>query len=144
MHRKNNLDMKRLVTIMIVLISGAMVYWLFRPDIMLFKALGIHNSPLSIGNRFLSMLVRNYLSDFLWALAVVNTALLLKEKKIAAIYVYTLFVLPFASEALQFYKLIPGTFDWYDLLIYSIVYLFYSHSKIILLCRNYSDHLSAR
>jgi hypothetical protein len=35
-----------------------------------------------------------------------------------------LFALPFLSEIMQVFKLVPGTFDWYDLLVYVIVFIF--------------------
>ena len=127
--------MKRIITILIFLISGLIIYWLFSPGIYLFKWTGFNNKELNIPTSIISILIKNYLPDLLWAAAVNNTAILMAEKKIDAVYIYSLIALPFISETLQRLSFIPGTFDWYDLLIYFIIFLYYFKFKIYQLCK---------
>ena len=136
--------MKRTFFIISCLILGLGIYWLFSPGIYLFKWLGFSNDELIIPASAISILIRNYLPDHLWAAAVNNTAILMAEKKIDAIYTYSLVAIPFVSETLQIFHFMPGTFDWYDLLIYFIVFIFCFNSKIIFLCKNYLNYLLAR
>ena len=137
--------MKRLITIILLLLSGLIIYWLFRPGIFFFKMAGIYNSNvITIPVTQISILVKNYLPDFLWVIALYNTAILLKEQKVAIVYINSLIVLPFLSEVLQNFQVIPGTFDWYDLLVYLLAYIFCFKSKIIHLCKTNSENLLAR
>ena len=117
--------MKKIVFIFLLLFSGLLVYWFFDANIIFFKVTGITHLPSGNWNHSpVALLIRNYLPDFLWAMAVMNTAVFIWEKKFPMIYVYMLFALPFLSEIMQVFKLVPGTFDWYDLLVYVIVFIF--------------------
>lgn len=136
--------MKRIITISVLLLIGVAVYWVLYPDMYLFKALGIYNTNrLVIINRDISMVVRNYLPDILWVIAIINVSLFMKEKHIPSIYIYLILFLPFLSEILQEFKVIPGTFDWYDLLIYTVAFLISFNSKTILLCKKFISTLPA-
>lgn len=79
-------------------------------------------------------MIRNYLPDLLWGLALCQTAVLMRENKFHPGFVYTLLILPFFTEAGQL-NLFPGTFDWYDLLVYTGLYTTFFYSQIIQLCK---------
>ncbi len=79
--------------------------------------------------------IRNYLPDLLWAFAICQTAILMQENKFHHNFIYALLVLPFITEAGQLTGLFPGTFDVYDLLVYSVLYIVFFHSQIIQLCK---------
>ena len=132
--------MKRFCVSILLLSLAVFVYWLLTPEILLFKWFGINNAGFIFHATPNSLLIKNYLPDFLWALAILNTTILLRDLKVSNIYIYTLYLLPFISEILQLFKFIPGTFDWYDVLVYSIAYLLFFNSKIIFLCKNYLNH----
>lgn len=79
-------------------------------------------------------LIRNYLPDILWAIALCQTALLMRENKFHPGIVTALLVMPFITEAGQV-NLFPGTYDPYDLLVYSGLYIAFFHPQIIHLCK---------
>ena len=132
--------MKRFSLSLSLLSLAVFTYWFTSPEIFLFKWFGISNNGYNFPATAASVLIRNYLPDFLWALALLNTTILLRDFKVSKFYIHTLYLLPFLSEILQLFKFIPGTFDWYDLLVYSIAYLIFFNSKIIFLCKNYLNH----
>lgn len=103
--------MKRYFIISISLLAGLLIY-----------------TVLSTG------MIRNYLPDLLWAFAICQTAILMQENKFHHGFIYALLALPFLTEAGQL-SLFPGTFDVYDLLVYSGLYTIFFHSKIRLLCK---------
>ena len=126
-----------------LLLLGVLVYWMLNPHIYLFKELGISGGGcIVIINSSISMLIRNYLPDILWVAAVINISLLMKEKDIPLIYIYALLALPFLSEILQGFKVIPGTFDWYDILIYLTAFLISFNPKINIVCKRFIGTLS--
>ena len=81
-----------------------------------------------------SGMIRNYLPDLLWGLALCQTATLMYEDKFHQGFIYVLLALPFLTEAGQL-GLFPGTFDKYDLLVYGGLYTLFFHPQIILLCK---------
>ena len=134
--------MKRTAAIIFLLIAGLGIYWMFSPNIYFFKILGITNHAV-IKATGLMLLLRNFLPDLLWAIAINLTAIVMGEKKFPEFYIYALIILPFLSEILQYTGLIPGTFDWCDLLIYSITYIFCFKFKTPRLCKTNSENSSA-
>ena len=134
--------MKKIIIIIMSLACGTVFYWLFTPGIYLFEIIGIENNqPIKVSSSIF-ILVRNFLPDILWAIAINLTAILMASKKFPTFYIYALIILPFLSVILQYTHLIPGTFDWYDLLIYSVTYLFFFNSKLNSLCKANSKILS--
>lgn len=103
--------MNRCVTISICLITGTFIY-----------------ATLDKG------VIRNYLPDMLWALAICHTAILMQENKFHPGFVFVLLVLPFFTEAGQL-TLFPGTFDKFDILVYTGLYTGFFYSQIIQLCK---------
>lgn len=133
---------KKIIDILLLLILGLSIYWMLSPTIYLLKVLGIKNE-IEIKSTGIMTLVRNFLPDILWAIAINQTAIELEEKKFPSFYIYALIILPFLSEFLQYIGFIPGTFDWYDLLIYAFVNLYFFNPKLIRLCKTNTNILSA-
>jgi hypothetical protein len=71
--------------------------------------------------------IKYNLPDGLWLYALLSVLLLIWEEKISRHFVAWLLlaiIFSFLTEALQAYHLIPGTFDWNDLLAYLIAVTF--------------------
>ncbi len=134
---------KKITTILFLLIAGSCIYWMLSPNIYLFKLMGIKNQNGEITTG-LTMVIRNFLPDILWAIAINLTAVVMQEKKFPAFYIYSLIILPFLSEVLQYIGFMPGTFDWYDLIIYTAIYLSFFNPKFKRLCKANSKILSAQ
>lgn len=107
------------------LIAGVINYYFFRPDIILFDWLSIkNNSPKVFNNLFVYYFFRGYFSDIAWCISLCLTIIILKRK-------YTLFKfdkflllsIPYLTEIAQYFSLIQGSFDWIDLLLYTVIIL---------------------
>jgi|GEM_PF-2268753 len=128
--------MKRIILIIGLLALGVTIYRVYSPNIWLFGITGSWNEHTGIPTVGIDAFIRNYIPDFLWAMALLNTTHLLKSFKTGKFCVYALFALPFFSEILQFFKCIPGTFDWYDLLVYILAFFLFFNSKIFVMKRS--------
>lgn len=118
------------------LLLGVVNYLLFRPHIILFSWL--HTEPSSsiiIKYAPLSVFLRGYFSDITWCIALCLITLVLDTRKQLPLFgKWCLLSLPFLSEAGQYLRMIPGTFDWFDILTYTIVILlinFIFHFRLI-------------
>ncbi len=113
-----------LVNIIIPILLGAVIYYLFSPDVLFVKridsitGLNFHIRIVENSNLLFSF-IRNFFLDMLWAYALVfalfyiigdNTASLLKVFLIA-------FLFSSAMEILQITSIVKGTFDFYDILV---------------------------
>ena len=108
----------RLLGSCLLLLSGLIVYWFYRPDIILFQLLHIHNpAPLAVDSTF-ARILNNYFADAVWCLALVQVVSILRDYDVPVAYRQALAVLPFISEILQSLGVIPGVFDWIDIAIY--------------------------
>jgi hypothetical protein len=124
--------MQKILTAILLLISGLAAYWFFRPGIYFFKLLGANNpNTVFISDNALSLFTKNYFADIVWCIAVFQIASFLKQRKYPPVYFYSLIILPFLSEILQGFKIINGTFDWIDVSIYSSLFILFYHKKII-------------
>lgn len=105
----------------LLLLFGLTNYYLLQQDIALFHWLGIsplHTPPSLPFNYFF----KNYFSDVMWCLALCFTTKTFYQKQwIDGGESIFLFSIPVLSEVAQYLKLLPGVFDWYDLLVYAIV-----------------------
>lgn len=107
------------------LLSGVIVYWVCRPEMLLFRWFGIEQ--VSGRNRPLYLdILNNYYGDFVWVTALCFTVAFLTASKLAGrLSVFVLLSLPFITEAAQGAGLIRGIFDWFDILLYAFVILFF-------------------
>jgi hypothetical protein len=108
-----------LLKALLFLVSGVIVYWICRPEMLLFQWLQIdHAAPQN--NTGILKFLNNYYGDLVWVIALCLVTYYLAERKLAGRFSVTvLLLLPFISELGQYMVIIPGVFDWYDLLIYS-------------------------
>lgn len=110
------------------LVIGAGIYAFFRMDIIFLNYFGDPFSTIKIllKDTILSNIFRYCLPDALW-----YGALLLIQNKIASKHIiskilfYISVCLPFILEALQYYHVIPGTFDIIDIIIYLLTLILF-------------------
>ncbi len=122
--------MQKILTAILLLISGLAAYWFLRPGFYFFEFLGITNPhTIAVSDNALSLFLRNYFADIVWCIAVFQIASLLMQKKYPLVYFYSLIALPFLSEILQGFKVIKGTFDWIDILIYLSILVIFFYKK---------------
>lgn len=67
--------------------------------------------------------IKNYLADGLWAYAFISSILLIWEREINTTWITILFLVSVCFELLQYYRLIAGTGDIYDVATYLIFYV---------------------
>lgn len=104
------------------LLAGYFNYLLFQPDIVLFKIMNVQVNDYTLKNNFTGQFFTGYFSDIAWCLALCCIAFALAELKyIRFSGKIQLLLLPFITEAMQYYGIINGTFDWFDILIYAII-----------------------
>lgn len=130
---------KILISILLLLL-GLIPYWFFNPEIYLFSFISLKPASIIIADNLAYLLLKNYFADFVWCLALIQVFLVLKEYRVPKIYLIILLCLPFISELLQSFENIPGTFDWFDILLYSAVFIFYFHKEIYKM-KKYAKHL---
>ena len=113
---------------MLFLLMGVLNYYLLQPDIVLFHFLSISNNHLiNIHPHWLYVFFAGYFSDAMWCTALCLVVLVLSDLK----YLNTIgklitLLLPFLSEAAQYFGFIRGTFDWFDILTYGIIVMAFS------------------
>ena len=123
--------MLKVLTAILLLTSGLLAYWFFRPNIYFFNLLELGNeeSTTIISHSALSLFIRNYFADIVWCIAVYLIAFLLRQHNYPSLYYYFLLALPFVSEGLQGLGIVRGTFDWIDILIYLSLFLLFYQNK---------------
>ncbi|MEK6154076.1 hypothetical protein WIW50_12475 [Flavobacteriaceae bacterium 3-367] len=114
----------------LLVISGLIAYWFLRPEIYILEVLGWENStPLTTDSPFFLWL-KNHYADAVWCLAAYLMADELDSLQYPKVYSMLLWRLPLVSEGLQAIGLLPGTFDWVDVLIYVSLLILYSIKTI--------------
>lgn len=110
------------------LLAGVLNYLLFQPDIILLKVTGIHITSYDIKNNFLKYFFTSYFSDITWCISLCFIAFALLELNYVSVAGKMLILaVPFISEAMQYFRIINGTFDWFDILTYALILsVFYS------------------
>lgn len=111
------------VSAMVALLLGAVNYFLFSPQIVLFYWLGIsHTQSILADHSPMAIFLKEYFSDAAWCTALCLVVSYLSiHKHLTTRDRFLLLSLPFVSEAGQYFSIIPGTFDWFDMLTYLIV-----------------------
>lgn len=110
------------------LVIGTSIYAFFRVNIIFLNYFGDPFIPIKIllKDTFLYNIFRYNLPDALW-----YGALLLIQNNIASKHViskllfYISVSLPFLLEILQYYRVIPGTFDILDIIIYLLTLILF-------------------
>ena len=105
------------------LIIGCLIYTLFRTDYIIYnKLLGNLFTPLTFADTFLERVIVFSLPDGLWAMSYTILIFHIRKDKSFRTIIWSL-IIPFIgafSEIGQFYLLIPGTFDFMDLIMYIV------------------------
>jgi hypothetical protein len=111
-----------LITTFISLLIGAANYFFFTPHIIFFKWLGIESAKsITINHHGLFLFLKGYFSDIMWCIALCLITVVLNRRNYLHGFDKVLILLtPFMSEAAQYFSLLPGTFDWLDILAYLI------------------------
>ena len=111
--KKSNLIYKRFILAIIVFIIGVAVYWLF-------------NNNIIVKNNIIYTIIRNYLSDGLWAISfyfiAINFSKNITKKYIllTSIFVFSIGII---FEIMQLINIAHGTFDLIDIFVYLIAIL---------------------
>ncbi len=133
----------------ISILIGIANYRLFAPHIIFFRWLDIEPAEsIAINHRGLTLFLKGYFSDTAWcvALCLVTTAL---DKYNLLHRSGKIFILltPFAGEFAQYFSLLPGTFDWFDILTYLVTIIifnkFFSSSLIPFNMNKIKQHIWA-
>ena len=112
---------KLLALALLGLLLGATNYFLFQPQIYLFKAFPLLPAYY-ISNSFTRHFMNGYFADICWCCALyLLTAVFTELKYLQMSGKVINLLLPFIIETLQYFRIIPGTFDWYDLLTYGLI-----------------------
>jgi hypothetical protein len=67
---------------------------------------------------FIPPVVVNYFPDFAWAYAFISALLIIWDRTIHIFWIFTAVAIAFLFESLQYYGVLPGTGDLFDVLIY--------------------------
>lgn len=115
--------LKNLIPICLPIFLGITIYWLFR-GIPFLNETQVYRLP---HNLFTSFLLFS-LPDGLWLFALLSAiaAIWRTPCKESHSWLLTIFVGSILSEVAQKFHIIPGTFDWLDILAYSIVAFIFS------------------
>ena len=118
-----------LLTSTILLLIGTGIYLVFRTPIRAFEILGIAKHQvvvLETQNLFNYFLVY-CLPDALWymSLLLLQTYFFTGKGLLNYLLIFIAIILPFLLEVFQYFDIMCGTFDWYDILTYCLNLIFY-------------------
>lgn len=133
MQTLNTQILRNVITAGILIIAGSIVYLFFRPNIILFNKLGVTDFlsgiqiEVNASHNFFVYFLMYCLSDVLWysALLILASTFYVREVLISKILFATMVLMPFILEFLQLVRLIPGTFDWYDIVFYCLTLIIF-------------------
>ncbi len=122
-----------IVVSLLLVVAGSLVYLLFRQNIILFdllehpKWLQTLSIEIQTSNGFVCYFFLYCFSDMVWyaALLLLASTFYIKGNKTSTILLVFSVVLPFIIEGMQFCRLFPGTFDWYDIFSYLITFIIF-------------------
>lgn len=105
----------------IPLLIGSMIYILFRSESLLYNRLiGTVFHPIATPESVLEQIIVYSLPDGLWAMSYTMLILTIRKKRDRTTLLWSMIIpiIGFCSEIAQFYFIIPGTFDIFDLVMY--------------------------
>ena len=112
----------------LALLLGVLNYFFFRSNIILFDGFTFlqSGSVVDPGNST-ARLLRNSFSDIAWCLSLCFCSLGLNRlRKLTLFERFFILSVPFMTEFGQYFFLVPGTFDLFDLLTYALVIIFFN------------------
>lgn len=115
--------MKRhLIISFFCLLAGLANYLIFRREILFIDFLYakdiFNNYQLKFLPDYIIYFNSNYLSDILWVTSIYQFSLICIKYNLPDLYYFLLIFIPAFSEIGQYYKVISGTFDLFDMIIY--------------------------
>ena len=136
-------DVIILVASIALLIIGAGVYFIFRTPIRIFEMLGITQYQIVVletQNSFNYFLVYCS-SDALWymSLLLLQTFFLTGKGFVNRFLIIIAILLPFLLEMFQYFNIMCGTFDWYDILTYCLTLILFLCLKKLFLPLHYKS-----
>ena len=136
-------DVIILVASIALLIIGAGVYFIFRTPIRIFEMLGITQYQIVVletQNSFNYFLVYCS-SDALWymSLLLLQTFFLAGKGFVNRLLIVIAIILTFLLEMFQYFNIMCGTFDWYDILTYCLTLILFLCLKKLFLPLHYKS-----
>ena len=117
---------------------GFVNYILFQPSVPFLQFLNIRSSEFFIDQPIIQNFFTGHFSDIAWCISLYLCIVVLSEKmNLALADRLALLLLPFLTEILQQFNLLPGTFDWYDVLSYLLILIITIHFFPHLIFKNY-------
>lgn len=108
------------------LFLGLLNYILFEPSVAAGKIFHLRFDSIVIQQTFLRRFLIGHISDIAWATSLYLCVVVLSaEIRLQLADRIALLLLPFLTEILQGLHLINGTFDWYDMISYTIVLIIF-------------------
>ena len=112
-----------------LLMIGTGIYFIFRTPIRVFEMLGITQYQIVVletQNSFNYFLVFCS-SDALWymSLLLLQTFFLAGKGLVNRLLIVIAIILPFLLEMFQYFNIMCGTFDWYDILTYCLTLILF-------------------
>ncbi len=113
----------------ILLLLGTGIYFIFRIPIRIFEMLGITQYQIVVleTKKIFYYFLVYCLPDALWymSLLLLQTYFLVGKRLLNRLLIIIAIILPFLLEIFQYFEIISGTFDWYDILTYCLTLIFY-------------------
>lgn len=108
------------------LLLGLINYILIHPSVTFFGRIRIDHEVYFSTKNIVSIIAKNYFSDIAWCISLICALVFLKKNNLLSkTGKVTILSIPFTTEILQHLKIVKGTFDWVDILIYSLIIGFY-------------------
>ena len=122
-------DVIMFVVSIALLMIGTGIYFIFRTPIRVFEMLGITQYQIVVletQNSFNYFLVYCS-SDALWymSLLLLQTFFLAGKGFVNRLLIIIAIILPFLLEMFQYFNIMCGTFDWYDILTYCLTLILF-------------------
>lgn len=111
----------------VLLLTGAFIYAIFRQDVVFLSKFSTYSlASIKVDIDYSTCILPTYLlifclPDALWyAALIIIQSELYEESTISKFILFISISLPFIYEAMQITGFVPGTFDWLDLLTYTL------------------------
>ena len=133
MQTPNTQILRNVIIAGILIVAGSIVYLFFRPNIILFNKLGVTDFlsgiqiEVNASHNFFVYFLMYCLSDVLWylALLILASTFYVRGSVLSKLLFGVMIIMPFLLEFLQLAGLLPGTFDWYDIVFYCLTLIIF-------------------
>ena len=133
---------KLLGLVILSLLLGFLNYLLYQPHIALFSFVhGLPAKPYFLQNTWLRHFMTGHFSDIAWCCSLYLVTVMLSElNRLHFSTKWLILLFPFILETVQYFRIIGGTFDWYDMLTYLIILLIFLKLFPILKFIHHEEH----